>query len=203
MSLIWHVDEPPLRIRKVCVGPLENNAYVVVSTESGRGVIVDAADEAERIVEAASGIEILAVLTTHGHHDHVGAAEAIRSMLGVPIRIHAADAALAGLEPDEPLEDRDRIDLGGVVLEARHTPGHTPGSVCLLTGDHLLSGDTLFPGGPGATGRPDSDFPTIMRSLRERLFTLPDSTLVSPGHGLDTTIGTERPALDEWERRGY
>jgi glyoxylase-like metal-dependent hydrolase (beta-lactamase superfamily II) len=203
VKIPWHVEAPPLRVRKLCVGPLENNAYIVASADSGRAVLIDAAAEAERLLEAAGGIEIVAILTTHGHHDHVGAAEAVRSALGVPFRIHPADAAAAGLEPDEPLADGDRIDLGGVALEVLHTPGHTPGSICVLTGSHLFSGDTLFPGGPGATGRSGSDFATIMGSLRTRLFTLADDTLVLPGHGLDTTIGTERPFLDDWERRGH
>jgi glyoxylase-like metal-dependent hydrolase (beta-lactamase superfamily II) len=199
----WHVTDGPLRVRKQCVGPLENNVYVVASAVTRRAVIVDAAAEADRILPAAAGFDVIAVLTTHGHHDHVGAAAEVCSALGVPFRIHPADAAMAGREPDVPLLDGDRIDLGDVVLEARHTPGHTPGSTCLLTGCFLFSGDTLFPGGPGATAGPGADFATVMESLRSRLFSLPDDTVVLPGHGLDTTIGAERPFLDEWDRRGY
>jgi len=122
--------------------------------------------------------------------------------LGVPFRIHPADAATAGIDSDDPLSDGEEITVGTVTLATVLTPGHTPGSVCFTTGTCLFSGDTLFPGGPGATGGP-VEFVAIMASLRDRIFCLPDPTLVLPGHGLDTTIGTERPALPDWERRGY
>ncbi len=199
--MIWHVEDAPLLIRKQCVGPLENNTYLVASAQTGKAVVVDAAAEPERILAAADGFEVIAVLTTHGHHDHVGAAAAIRDALGVAVRIHPDDTPMAGIEPTEPLADGDIVDLGGVRLEARHTPGHTPGSMCLVAGNYLFSGDTLFPGGPGAT-RSREDFASIMQSLRHRLFVLPDHTLVLPGHGLDTTIGTERPSLGLWETAG-
>jgi glyoxylase-like metal-dependent hydrolase (beta-lactamase superfamily II) len=203
MATPWHVCDGPLLVRKQCVGPLENNTYIVASAESGRAVIIDAAADAARILDAAADLDVTAVLTTHGHHDHVGAAGEVCAALGAPFRLHPSDAIPAEVSPGPPLADGEQIDLGGVLLETRHTPGHTPGSTCFLTGECLFSGDTLFPGGPGATHGPGADFATIMRSLRDRLFILPDETLVLPGHGLDTTIGTERPFLDAWERRGY
>ncbi len=198
----WHVDDGTLRVHKLCVGPLENNVYVVACARTGKSVVIDAAAEPERIVGATAGTQPLAVLTTHGHPDHVGAATAVCRELGVPFRIHHADAALAGIAPDLAVEEEEEIAVGDLVLQALHTPGHTPGSTCFLVGNHLFSGDTLFPGGPGATGNPAA-FSRIVDSLRMRLFTLDDATLVHPGHGLDTTIGAERPQLDGWVTRGY
>lgn len=182
-----------MRVRKICVGPLESNVYLVACPRTGR-TVVDAADEADRIRRELEELEPVAVLTTHGHWDHVQAAS-VAGDLGVPFALHPADAELAGLDPDLPLRHGEEIEVGDLVIRALHTPGHTAGSTCFLVGDHLFSGDTLFPGGPGAT-RGGEAFARIMRSIEEQLFTLPDHTLVHPGHGLDTTIGTERPALE-------
>ena len=202
MPQSWHIEDGVLLVRKVCVGPLENNVYIVACAGSGRAVVIDASAEADRILAAAAGLRVEAVLATHGHLDHVGAARQVCDALGVPFRLHPADGAVAGLDPDDPLSDGEEITVGAVTLSTVLTPGHTPGSVCFTTGNCLFSGDTLFPGGPGATGGP-GEFAAIMASLRDRVFSLPDHTLVLPGHGLDTTIGTERPSLPEWERRGY
>ncbi len=198
----WHHDDDAIRIRKLCVGPLENNVYVVACARTGASVVIDAAAEPARVVAAAAGTRPVAVLTTHGHHDHVGAAAVVRRDLEVPFRIHHADANLAGIDPDEAIEDEDVIQVGELQLQALHTPGHTPGSTCFVVGRHLFSGDTLFPGGPGAARNPAA-FSRIIDSLRTRLFTLDDATLVHPGHGLDTTIGAERPLFDGWVARGY
>ena len=199
----WHYEDDSLRIRRLVVGPLENNVFVVVCAHTGAAAIIDAAAEPDRIAEAVAGLEPVVILTTHGHHDHVGAAVEMREQLGVPLRIHPADATLAGLVPDRPLEDGEEVAVGELRLSVVHTPGHTPGSTCLALPGHLFSGDTLFPGGPGATGRPGSSFELIIASIRNRLFTLPDDTRGHPGHGLDTTIGTERPQLTEWIARGW
>ncbi len=191
-----------LVVRALVAGPLDNNVYLATCPATGRAVLIDPAAGASRILEAAAGLQVEAILLTHGHHDHLGAARTVARVLGVPVRLHPADAALAGLPGPRPLADGEQIACGALALEVLHTPGHTPGSVCFLAGATLFSGDTLFPGGPGATsGR--ALFHQVMASLRRRLFVLPDTTTVLPGHGPATTIGAERPHLDEWEQRGW
>ncbi|MFH1329973.1 MAG: MBL fold metallo-hydrolase [Actinomycetota bacterium] len=194
--------ESDLLVRSLVAGPLENNVYLAACPETRRAVLIDPADDAEKILEAAAGLAVEAILLTHGHHDHLGAAVEVSRALALPLRLHPADAALAGLSRTLPLAEGEQIHCGNVTLEVRHTPGHTLGSVCLRSGSTLFSGDTLFPGGPGATDSPVA-FGRVMASLRRQLFTLPDDTAVLPGHGPATTIGAERPSLDEWERRGW
>jgi len=194
-------DAGNLRIRRLVVGSLDNNVYVV---SSGRqAIIVDAAAEADRILAAVEGLEVTAVLTTHGHHDHIGAVEVVTRELELPFRMHEADSEIAGLDPQAPIREGDEFLVGEISMRAIHTPGHTPGSTSFLIGTHLFTGDTLFPGGPGATRFPYSSFDTIMTSLDEKLFRLGDDTTVYPGHGLPTTIGTERPHLEEWRSRRW
>jgi len=191
-----------LLVRSVVAGPLENNVYLAACRATGRAVLIDPAAAAARLAEAAAGLSVEAVLLTHGHEDHLGAALEMSRRYSVPPRLHPGDAALAGLPEALPLADGEQIRCGRVTFEVRHTPGHTPGSVCFLAEGCLFSGDTLFPGGPGATDGPEA-FRRAMDSLRRRLFTLPDTTLVLPGHGPATTIGAERSSLDDWERRGW
>jgi glyoxylase-like metal-dependent hydrolase (beta-lactamase superfamily II) len=196
------VDEAGLRVGRLVTGPLDNNVYVVACTATGTAAIVDAAGDAAAILEAAARYAVIAVLTTHGHADHVGAAVRVCETLDVPFRIHPADVPMAGIRSGAPLGDGEVIPMGDLAAEVIHVPGHTPGSVCFRIGGVLLSGDTLFPGGPGATAGP-SAFATIMEGLEERIFTLPDTTLVLPGHGAATTIGAERPSIPQWRARGW
>jgi glyoxylase-like metal-dependent hydrolase (beta-lactamase superfamily II) len=198
----WHFENDSVRIRKVEVGTFGNNAYVAACRKTEMAVIVDAAADPKRIISAAADTRPIAILTTHGHADHVGAAKEVAEELGVPIRLHTADWDLCPIQPDEPF-NVGNFALGKAMLRIVHTPGHTPGSAVIITTGAVMTGDTLFPGGPGATRFPYSDFDQIMDSLDRELFTLPDATIVMPGHGLDTTIGTERPALGEWRMRRW
>lgn len=200
-----------IEINKLAVGPYDNDSYVVACGETATAVVIDAAAEAERILAACQGLDVTCVLTTHGHLDHIGALDPVKDSLDVPWLLHADDVEIAGRSPDRALDDGDEIAVGNVALHVIHTPGHTPGSVSFVfepadqSEVHVLfSGDTLFPGGPGATRWDYSDFGQIMDSLEKRLFPrLPDETIVRPGHGDDTTIGAERPHLGEWRARGW
>lgn len=198
----WHFKNDDVRIRKVEVGTFGNNSYIVACRRTGAAVIVDAAADPARIVDATADTEPIAIITTHGHADHVGAARLVAKELGIPIQLHRSDWEICPIDADLPLEPGDFV-LGEAMLRLVHTPGHTPGSTSIVTPGAVMTGDTLFPGGPGATRFPYSDFDQIMESLTRELFTLSDETIVMPGHGLDTTIGTERPALPEWEARRW
>jgi glyoxylase-like metal-dependent hydrolase (beta-lactamase superfamily II) len=166
-------------------------------------VIVDAANEHELLLEVSRATGVRRVLTTHGHFDHIQAVTQMRDA-GIDVGIAAEDATmLPGY--DFVIPDHDVIEVGDLRLQTIHTPGHTPGSTCFLLQGHpiVFSGDTLFPGGPGNTSFENADFDTIIESIDRRLFTLPAETLVLPGHGLDTTIASESPHLDEWIERGW
>lgn len=204
--MTWMIDADGVRIRRVRVGDLENNVYVVACAATGAAVLVDASFEADRIVEACSDVSVEQVLVTHGHFDHVAAAAEVRTALDVPVRLHPADlrADICELPVDGHLADGELVRVGELEVRVVHTPGHTPGSVCFLVGSHAITGDTLFPGGPGATRWDYSSFDQVIESIRSRLFTLGDGTGVYPGHGdAMTTIGDERPDLQEWIDRGW
>ena len=175
---------------------VENNIWLV--GDDRRVIVVDAAHDHRPIVEAIGDRHTVAILATHGHNDHINAAGELSDVLDAPIWLHPDDLMLwrrvyPDREPDRALTDGWELSAGGTTLRAMHTPGHSPGGVSLYdaVGGVVFSGDTLFKGGPGATGRSFSDFPTIVESIRERLLTLPDDTRVLPGHGDETTIGAE------------
>jgi glyoxylase-like metal-dependent hydrolase (beta-lactamase superfamily II) len=198
-----HYETTDVRIDKYVVGPFENNVFVVRDKGSGEALIIDAANEHELLLEVSRATGVRRVLTTHGHWDHIQAVTAMRDA-GIEVGVAAADAEMLP-SYDFTIPDDDVLTVGSLRLRSIHTPGHTPGSTCFLLEGHpvVFSGDTLFPGGPGNTTFENASFDTIINSIDRRLFTLPPETLVLPGHGLDTTIGTERPSLDAWIARGW
>jgi glyoxylase-like metal-dependent hydrolase (beta-lactamase superfamily II) len=203
VALPPHYETADVRIEKVVVGPFENNVFVVRSKGTGEAVIVDAANEHDLLLEVSRATGVRRVLTTHGHWDHIQAVAALRDA-GIDVGVASEDATMLPAY-DFILPDDDVIRVGDLRLRTIHTPGHTPGSTCFLLEGHpvLFSGDTLFPGGPGNTSFEGASFDAIIASIDRRLFTLPPETLVLPGHGLDTTVGAERPHLDEWVARGW
>ena len=206
-ALLLHVPLPEggaVEVRKLSVGPMDNNVYVVVDAATRDALLIDAANDAERLLEELRGLRVRTVLTTHGHGDHWQALAAVREATGARVLHHEADAGMIPVPADEHVRDGDVLEVGGATLELLHTPGHTPGSTCaLLAGTHLFTGDTLFPGGPGATFGDADAFARLMRSLDERVFVLDDATQVLPGHGDGTTLGRERPHVEEWRARGW
>ncbi|MFF3934940.1 MBL fold metallo-hydrolase [Streptomyces phaeofaciens] len=187
---------------------VDNNVWIV--GDDSEALVIDAAHDAEAIAEALGGRTLRAVVCTHAHNDHIDAAPELAARTGAPILLHADDLPLwkqthPERAPDGELADGQVLAVAGVELTVLHTPGHAPGAVCLyapaLTA--LFGGDTLFAGGPGATGRSYSDFPTLVDSIRDRLLTLPGDTVVHTGHGEATTIAAEAPHLQEWIDRGF
>lgn len=186
------------------VGPVDNNVFVLRCTDTGDAVLLDAANEHEKLLELCRRLGVRRVLETHGHWDHVQAVPQLRDA-GYDVAVTAEDSAMLP-SYDSVLEDDDVLEVGRLRLRTIHTPGHTPGSMCFRLEGHpiLFSGDTLFPGGPGATKFEGGDFPTIIRSIEDRLFApLEEDVLILPGHGDRSTIGTERPHLQEWVDRGW
>ena len=198
-----HFEDTGIRVDKLIVGPFENNVFVVRCTSTGDAVIVDAANEHELLLEVARATGVRRVLTTHGHWDHIQAVTAMRDA-GIEVGISPADAEMLP-SYDFVIPDDDVIAVGDLRLRTILNPGHTAGSTSFLVEGHpvLFTGDTLFPGGPGNTQTPEGDFPLILESIDRRLFALPGDLLVMPGHGLDTTLASERPHLQEWADRGW
>ncbi len=199
-----HYQDEQVEITKVVVGPMDNNVFVVRCTQTGDAVLLDAANEHDKLLDLCKTLNVRKVLETHGHWDHIQAVPQVRDA-GYEVGVTAEDAKMLP-SYDFIIEDESVIPVGRLKLHTIHTPGHTPGSMCFkIEGSPvLLSGDTLFPGGAGATKFEGGDFPTIMRSIEDRIFAkLPGDTIVMPGHGDDTTVGNESPHLQEWIDRGW
>jgi glyoxylase-like metal-dependent hydrolase (beta-lactamase superfamily II) len=204
-TVTLHYDDSQIEIHKLVVGPYDNNVFVLRDKATGEAVLLDAANEHQKLLELAQRLNVRRILETHGHGDHIAAVPQMREA-GYEVGVTELDAPrLKDVGYDVFLEPDAVITVGRTRLQSILTPGHTEGSICFkVEGSPILfSGDTLFPGGPGNTSFPGGNFPTIITSLETRLFVLPDDTIVMPGHGLDTTIGTERPHLQEWIDRGW
>ena len=196
-------------LKQLVVGPFASNCYIVGSEASKEGMIIDPGDEADAILENVKdlGLEIKSIVLTHAHIDHIGALKEVKEATGAEVAIHADDAqalqeksisAMFGLSyptpppPDRLLKDGDSIDISDLHFSVLHTPGHSPGCICLLGEGVVFSGDTLFNFGIGRYDLPGGSYSQLMNSIHTRLITLPDNTVVYPGHGPDTTIGAER-----------
>jgi glyoxylase-like metal-dependent hydrolase (beta-lactamase superfamily II) len=199
---------PGLTVTKLAVGPMDNNAYLLRCTSTGQQVLVDAANDADALLDLVGG-ELAAVITTHQHGDHWQALEAVVGATGATTYAGRYDAEGIPVPTDVLVDDGDTIRVGDVELTAIHLAGHTPGSIALLYRDpagspHLITGDCLFPGGVGNTQQDPGRFASLIHDVSTKLFDpLPDETWVYPGHGGDTTIGAERPHLAEWRARGW
>jgi glyoxylase-like metal-dependent hydrolase (beta-lactamase superfamily II) len=185
---------------------VDNNIWVV--GDDAECLVIDAAHDAEPIVSAVAGRRVVAIVLTHGHDDHIGVAPELSRRLSAPTWLHPDDRMLwdrvhPGVAPDSALSDGLEFEVAGSTLRVLHTPGHSPGSCCVAAPGRVFTGDTLFAGGPGATGRSFSDFGTIMASITDRLLVLPGDTVVHTGHGDDTTIGAEAPHRQDWLDRGH
>jgi glyoxylase-like metal-dependent hydrolase (beta-lactamase superfamily II) len=203
-------DIDGLSITKLAVGPMDNNAYLLRAS-NGEGLLIDAANEADRLIELIGDTPITWIVTTHRHGDHWQALAEVQAATGAAVVAHPDDAPELPVTVDDEVVDGDVIRFGDAAVSVIHLRGHTPGSVALrydaegrLAGSpHLFTGDSLFPGGPGKTMNP-KDFTSLMDDLEQRVFgPLPDETWVYPGHGKDTTLGVERPHLGEWRARGW
>lgn len=199
---IW--EDATCEVHRTVVGPMDNNVYVVRCRRSGDALLVDAANEHDALLELCRRLGVRQVVETHGHWDHIQAVPQVRDA-GYSVAVTAQDA---GMLPsyDLLIEDDQVLEVGKLRVRTIATPGHTPGSICFAVEGTplLLSGDTLFPGGPGNTTFPGGDFPTIINSIERRLFARFDpDTVVLPGHGASTTIGSESPHLQEWVDRGW
>ena len=202
VEMVW--EDARAEVHRFVVGPIANNVYVVRCKRSGEATLIDAANEHDRLLRVATRLGVTSVLETHGHWDHIGAVEAVREA-GIDVWVTSEDAAMLP-SYDHVLDDDVIHQVGDLRLRTLHTPGHTPGSICFALEETpmLFTGDTLFPGGPGNTNGDAHDFATIITSIDERIFALfDDDEKFWPGHGVESTIGAERPHLDEWVERGW
>ena len=185
------VKDSDIQIEKLQLGSFGTNAYILICQHTGESAIIDAPAEAGKITERLQGTTPKYILLTHNHFDHIGALTELRSQLRIPLSAHSADSGNLHSPPEIQLNDGDTISFGNINLEVIHTPGHTPGSLCFKTGKYLISGDTIFPGGPGKTESPAA-LKQLIESISGKIFTLADDTLVFSGHGDSAILKKER-----------
>ena len=181
------VENERIQIQRLELGLFGTNSYILICQKTNESVVVDAPGEANIVLDRLKGTQPKYILMTHDHFDHIAGLVELKSALEVPVAVHPADASNLPLEPDLLLNDGDEISMGAIEMRVLHTPGHTQGSVCFLVDNHLIAGDTLFPGGPGKTQSP-KDFRQIINSITQKIFQLADATNVYPGHGEATTV---------------
>ncbi len=191
-----------IEIKRLQLGPFSTNAYVLISRATSDSILVDAPDEPAALLKALEGSHPRYIVITHNHPDHTGALEELKSVLNIPVAVHPFDAAGLPVKADIMLNNTDYVNFGDVRAEVIHTPGHTAGSICLKIGDVLLSGDTIFPGGPGHTDTP-YEFKAIISSLVSRIFVLPGNTQVFPGHGDGTVLSIEKEQFAAFNSRHH
>lgn len=193
----------PAKLLHKEVGPWPMNTYAVIDEDTSTSAVIDPGAEPETILALVEATQISKILITHGHFDHVEALDAVKHAVGAPVYMHPADAEAFGLKYDFPMAHDQIIEIGNLRLRAIHTPGHTPGMICLDLGDgRILVGDTIFVRGPGKTWSPE-EFATTMRTMQEIVFAWPDETTFYPGHGPSGVIGKERPAFEAFVARGW
>ncbi len=186
------VNDRDIRIERMELGSWATNAYTVVCPQTGESALIDAPPEAWTIVKKLKDTNLKYILLTHSHIDHIAGLTALRKRVPAPLAVHAADnQEWLPFPPEILLKDGDVVQVGRIRIEALYTPGHTPGSMCFRMGKYLLSGDTLFPGGPGRTVGP-AEFKLIIKSITEKILVLPDDTAVFPGHGDATVLRKEK-----------
>jgi len=192
--MVYSFEDNNVGIIRLELGPYATNAYIAVCKSSRESILVDAPDNADKILGQLAGTRLKCVVLTHSHIDHTGALGELKSALNIQVAVHPLDADDLPFPPDIHLNDGDTLDVGMLRIKVLHTPGHTPGSTCFLVGRYLLSGDTIFPGGPGHTMTP-ANFKEIVESIRNNIFVLPEETGIYPGHGDATQVGTEKRAF--------
>ena len=200
--MVVMAKDDDIQIERLELGPFGVNAYIVTCQKTRDSVLIDTPAEADTIMDKLKGTNPKYILLTHSHMDHLGAFSELRSKLKVPVAAHALEAGNLPSPPDTLLSDGDTVSFGNIKFEVLHTPGHTPGGLCFKAGQYLISGDTIFPGGPGKTGSPAA-FRQIIKSITEKIFVLPDDTQIYPGHGDSTVVKTAKEEFAAFSARPH
>ena len=196
------IRDSELQIDKIKCGRFDNNAYLVKNTTTNEGVIIDAPEQPENILALIGNTQVIGILITHNHMDHLAGLQTLRESTKAPVWIHRADGAAISPIAERQMDGGESITMGNLKIHSIYTPGHTPGSTSYLVNNHLFTGDTLFPGGPGHSTSPEN-LATIIRSLEEKIFPLADDIQVYPGHGDDTNLKTSRSEYQIYQSKNH